>query len=324
MEAIVFMKSGKKQEFIRSGQPDKKSETNRNYRFNTGIYIFNKKSPAGLIVKNLGDSFLPGKLFEMNFSVVINTYNAGKHLREVLSSVKDADEIVICDMHSTDDTLAIAGEFDCRVVYYEKNGREVGICEPARNLAIQSAKNDWVLLIDADEKVTGELLEFCNEHIRKSNPEPGVFIPRKNYLHGIFMHASYPDYIMRFFKKEACYWPPHQHAVPRIDGPVIKIPKKKKNLAIIHLDDQTIHERIEKLNRYAGNDVKRMLETGRQFGYFSMFFRFWFYFIRFYFIKGGIRDGKAGLVYSILYSFYRFVIMAKLWETQLKRGNEKT
>ena len=124
---------------------------------------------------------------------------------------------------------------------------------------------------------------------------------------------------MRFFKKESCFWPPFLHAIPNIDGATIKIPKKYKNLAIIHLDDQEVHMRIEKMNSYANNDVKRLENTGRRFGYFAMPFRILFYFIKFYLIKGGIRDGKMGLVYAFLYSFYRFITMAKLWENQLPK-----
>ena len=156
-------------------------------------------------------------------------------------------------------------------------------------------------------------------HLQKENPEAGVFIPRKNYLHGVYMHASYPDYIMRFFRKDSCYWPPEMHSIPKIEGISIKIPKKNKNLAIIHLDDQNIHERIEKLNRYANNDIKRMKETGRNFSRFSLMLRMFTFFVKFYFIKGGIRDGKMGLVYSLLHSYSRFIAIAKLWENELPK-----
>ena len=255
----------------------------------------------------------------MNFSVVINTYNADKHLREVLQSVKGVDEIVICDMHSMDKTIEIAKNFACKIVEFHENGENVGICEPARNLAIQSAKNEWVLLLDADEKVSSELLQFCQNHIQKNQPEEGVFIPRKNFLHGVFMHASYPDYIMRFFKKEKCFWPPEMHSIPKIEGTTIKIPKKNKSLAIIHLDDQNIQERIEKLNRYANNDVTRMINSGRKFSRSKLILRMLFYFIKFYLVKGGFRDGKMGLTYSLLHSFYRFIAIAKLWETEFQK-----
>lgn len=84
-----------------------------------------------------------------SISVVINTYNAERDLREVLESVKEFDEIVICDMESTDNTLDIAKEYGCKVVTFPKENHR--IVEPARNFAIQSASSKWVLVVDADE-----------------------------------------------------------------------------------------------------------------------------------------------------------------------------
>ena len=82
-------------------------------------------------------------------SVVINTYNASKFLARVLDSVKDFDEIVICDMESTDDTLEIAQRYGCKIVTFKKEG--VSIVEPARQFAIDAASHPWVLVVDADE-----------------------------------------------------------------------------------------------------------------------------------------------------------------------------
>ena len=98
-------------------------------------------------------------------SVVINTYNAALYLNEVLDSVKDFDEIVVCDMESTDDTVRIAKEKGCKVVNFAKG--DISICEPARNFAIQSAKYDWVLVVDADEIVTPALRSYLYERLEK-------------------------------------------------------------------------------------------------------------------------------------------------------------
>ena len=91
-------------------------------------------------------------------SVVINTYNASKFLARVLDSVKDFDEIVICDMESTDDTLEIAQRYGCKIVTFKKEG--VSIVEPARQFAIDAASHPWVLVVDADELVTPALHDY--------------------------------------------------------------------------------------------------------------------------------------------------------------------
>ena len=82
-------------------------------------------------------------------SVVINTYNAEEHLREVLDAVKGFDEIVVCDMESTDSTTDIARRYGCKIVTFPKAGHKSA--EPARTFAIQSASSEWVLVVDADE-----------------------------------------------------------------------------------------------------------------------------------------------------------------------------
>ena len=91
-------------------------------------------------------------------SIVINTYNAERHLAKVLESVKDFDEVVICDMESTDGTLSIAKSYGCKIVTFPKQNHT--IVEPARNFAIQSATHPWVLVVDAYEIVPKALRDY--------------------------------------------------------------------------------------------------------------------------------------------------------------------
>ena len=95
-------------------------------------------------------------LFSMKISVIINTYNAEKHLATVLETAKDFDEVVICDMHSSDRTIAIAERYGCKIVYCER----FPYVEPARNFAIAQAQYPWVLVIDADETIPAKLREY--------------------------------------------------------------------------------------------------------------------------------------------------------------------
>ena len=127
-------------------------------------------------------------------SVVVNTYNAEQHLKGVLESVKDFDEIVICDMESTDHTLDIAKEYGCKIVCFPK--QNYTIVEPARNFAIQQASHEWVLVVDADEIVPSTLKQYLYDITSDTRQQVhGVYIPRRNYFMGTFMHSLYPDYI---------------------------------------------------------------------------------------------------------------------------------
>lgn len=248
----------------------------------------------------------------MKISVVIHTYNAEKHLSKVLESVKGFDEIIICDMYSTDKTIQIAEEYNCKIIYH----KNTGFPEPARTYAIQSATHDWVLTIDADEIVTKELREFLYKQIERIDCPAGLWIPRKNYFMGHFMHSTYPDFLLRFFKKEGTVWPPYVHTFPNVQGQTEKIPAKRKDLALIHIANDSIETVVKKNNIYTNDE--RLKRKGQKYGYFSLFYQPAFRFFKSYILKGGIRDGKAGLVWASLNAFYKLTTIAKIWESQIQ------
>src|SRR5687767_6118218 len=94
-------------------------------------------------------------------SVIINTLNEEANLPGCLDSVRWADEVVLVDMHSEDRTLTIAEEFGCRVFLHERTG----YVEPARNFAIAQAQHDWLLVLDADERVSPGLSQWIQENL---------------------------------------------------------------------------------------------------------------------------------------------------------------
>lgn len=249
----------------------------------------------------------------MKISVVIQTYNSERYLGRVLEAVKGFDEIVICDMHSTDKTIQIAEEFGCKIVFHDK----LSYCEPARNFAIQSASYDWVLVVDSDEIVPVTLQTYLYQQVARTDCPEGIRIPRKNYFMGQFMHGDYPDYILRFLKKEKTDWPSKVHAVPQIDGKVETIPASKKELAFIHLINNPLNKRIEKLNTYTDMEISKRKK--KNYPAWAMLYAPAYRFIKAYFLKGGFRDGKAGFVNAGMDAFYKFTTIAKLWESNLKK-----
>lgn len=255
----------------------------------------------------------------MKISIVINTFNEEKNIERCLDSVKSFDDVVICDMYSTDATVEIAKRYGCRIVYFEN----CGICEPARNFAIQSAKNDWVLVLDADEVVTNDLILYLTNHIERSAKVKGLFIPRKNYFCGVFMECNYPDYQLRFLSKQHTDWPETIHARPRIEGLVKKIPKSRKELAIVHLDDRSIAQQLEKFDKYSEMEQTRNRQRNRQFSSLSILTKPLWVFLKDYLVKGGYKSGRMGYVYCKLSAIYSFMIIAKSWENSLtKRSKE--
>lgn len=245
---------------------------------------------------------------EQRISVVINTYNAEKLLEEVIESVKSFDEIVVCDMESTDGTLGIARKHNCKIVTFPKANHKSA--EPARTFAIQSASSKWVLVVDADEIVTPQLHDYLYERIKEPDCPAGLYIPRKGY----FMHRffSYPDYQLRFFIREGTVWPPFVHTFPTVNGRLEHIPSERRELAFIHKADDSIRTILHKTNEYTDNEVNK--KRGRHFGAAALVLRPLWCFFRSYIIKGKIRKGIPGLISSVLDSNYQFIMISKIIE----------
>ena len=266
-------------------------------------------------------------------SVVINTYNAEEHLQKVLDAVKDFDEVVVCDMESGDDTVKIAEKNGCKVVTFPKANHKSA--EPARTFAIQSATSEWVLVVDADEIVTPELREYLYKRIGEPDCPQGLYIPRINLFMQREQHSSYPDYQLRFFVREGTEWPPYVHTFPTVKGRTEYIPRRRRELAFRHLADDTIASLMAKTNSYTDNEVykrgERREERGENegerredtkahnYGVWALFYRpFWRAF-RNYFLKGGWRDGKRGVIRAGMDAVYQFVLVAKAIEAKIKK-----
>ena len=189
-------------------------------------------------------------------SVIIHTYNAEQHLERVLQSVAGFDELIVCDMESTDATLAIAERHGCRILTFPRG--EHRIAEPARQFAIDRASCNWILTVDADELVSPELRDYLYAHIASEQPAAGLYLARRNYFMGRFLHAAYPDYVLRFFRREQTTWAPYVHTLPVVVGEVARIDKQRHELALEHLANDSVAVILRKTNDYSDNEqIKR-------------------------------------------------------------------
>ncbi len=247
-------------------------------------------------------------------SVVINTYNAERHLDAVLRSVQDFDEVVICDMESTDATLDIAREHGCKVVTFPK--KDYVSAEPARTFAIQSATNPWVLVVDADELVPSALCNYLYTLIQRPDAPAGLYIPRKNYFMGRFMHCLYPDYLLRFFVREGTVWPPYVHTFPIVQGRLEKIPSSRIDLAFDHLAHDSVADILRKTNQYTENELEK--KRDKHYGPLAFLWRPFFRWFKAYILKGGFRDGLPGFIKACLEGYYQFIMLAKMTEQRTR------
>ena len=251
---------------------------------------------------------------EHQISVVINTYNAERHLKTCLEAVKDFDEIVVCDMESTDHTVEIANSYGCKVVTFPKANHKSA--EPARTFAIQSATSKWVLVVDADEIVTPELKQYLYRRILETDCPEGLYIPRRNKFFGDWVHSRSIDYQLRFFIREGTVWPPYVHTFPTVNGRVEKIPTSNTNVLMEHLEDETVSQWVVKVNQYTDNEVEKRMS--KNYGVGALLWRPLWRFFKKYVMDGAYRDGRRGLIRAQMAAVYQFMIVAKVIERKIR------
>lgn len=248
-------------------------------------------------------------------SVVINTLNEQENIVDAIESVKQlSDDIIVVDMQSDDATKELAKKSGARVYDHERTG----YVEPARNFAIEKAKHDWVLVLDADERIgkilAHKLLKITQDELHY------VAVPRKNIIFGKWIKNSlwWPDYNVRFFKKGYVSWDNHIHSVPMTTGKGIDLPAKGK-YAIKHLHYTTISQFVQRLDRYTSIQAK---ERKDDFDWKNTIRRPVSEFLSRYFAGKGYKDGYHGLVLAGLQAVSEFIVELKIWELNKHKENK--
>jgi len=247
----------------------------------------------------------------MAISVVINTHNEAEKLKDCLESVRQlADEIVVVDMDSEDNSLKIAEKFGARV-YREKL---VPYVELIRNQSVNKAKSDWVLVLDPDERVSPGLAKELKKIVKEDQYEV-VNLPRKNIIFGRWIRHTnwWPDRHTRFFRKGKVRWTDKIHLYPEIKGRVLEIPAKKE-LAIEHLNYETVSQFLSRQNRYSEIQAQNYFDEGERFSWFNFFWRPTRIFLQRYLRHLGFLDGFYGLTLSYLAVVFQVATEVKLWE----------
>lgn len=247
-------------------------------------------------------------------SVVINTLNEEKNIAQAIESVKWADEIIVCDMQSDDDTAVIAKRMGAKIYLHKR----MGFVEPARNYAISKATGDWILILDADEEIPNSLAEKLQEFAKESNTVTTfVEIPRKNLIFGEWVKASgwWPDYLIRFFKKDKVTWSNAIHSRPKTEGQGIRLPEDEKN-AIVHHHYTTLSQYIERMNRYSEVQAKELKADGYKFQWQDLLTKPLSEFLSRFFAHRGFDDGLHGLALALLQAFSFILVYLRVWEME--------
>ena len=246
-------------------------------------------------------------------SVVINTLNEAKTLSVAMRSVKElADEVVVVDMGSTDETVSIAKKLGAKVYVHTR----LAYVEPARNFAIDKAENEWILVLDSDEEVSSTLAKKIKEVV-EANIYDYVRIPRKNIIFGHFMQHTHfwPDYNVRLFRKGKVKWSNVIHTVPGVDGKGLDF-EKREELALIHYHYTSVEQYVERMNRYTTVQAELKVKNGYKFTWRDMLVRPTNEFLSRYFGDEGYKDGVYGLALSLLQGFSELVFYLKIWQAE--------
>lgn len=243
-------------------------------------------------------------------SAVINTRNEAENIFDCLKTLTFCDEIVVVDMESEDNTKEIAKEFTDRIYDHAKTG----FVEPARNFAIKKALGDWILIVDADERIPKTL---AVKLIQISNQGEADFvrIPRKNMVFGEWLQHSrwWPDYNIRFFKKGSVEWQEEIHSVPITYGTGINL-EKESSLAIEHHHYRSIDEYFIRALRYSNQQAKELIDSGYKFDPVDIIKKPIGEFLSRFFAGEGYKDGLHGLVVALLQFFSILLIYLKVWQ----------
>lgn len=253
-------------------------------------------------------------------SVVINTLNEEKNIERAISSIQGlADEILVCDMHSDDDTALLARKLGAKVIFTKRTG----YVEPARNFAISKVEHEWILILDADEEVPEGLASKLKDIISQAGVTTHVEIPRKNIIFGHWMKASmwWPDYHIRFFKAGSVVWGDKIHSKPRAQGQGLKLPKDER-WAIIHHHYSSVWQYLERMNRYSSIQARELKKEKYQFAWQDLITKPLSEFLSRFFANRGFEDGLHGLALSLLQAFSFLVVYLKVWELEEFDGRD--
>jgi len=244
-------------------------------------------------------------------SVVINTLNEKKNISRALNSVKHfADEIVVCDMKSDDDTVKIDKKKGAKVYDHKR----MGYVEPARNFAISKATGDWILILDADEELSPSLTKKLTDIVK--NPKADYYrLPRKNIIFGKWIKHSrwWPDMNIRFFRKGHVSWDEIIHSVPMTMGKGDDLEATEQN-AFVHYHYTSIEQYIGRMNRYTSFYAIGLTKRGYKFRVSDLIRKPSDEFLSRYFKGEGYKDGLHGLVLALLQALSELVVYLKVWQ----------
>jgi glycosyltransferase involved in cell wall biosynthesis len=248
-------------------------------------------------------------------TVLIPALNNAGSIVTLLNDVKWADEILVVDSFSADDTMRLCSELGARVIQhrYENSAKQ-------KNWAIPQCSHPWVLLIDTDERLSTAMQEEIQSILKKGIPEgvDAYRVARQTMFLGRWMKVMnlWPDYQTRLFRKSVGrYEEKEVHADVRVPGRVATL-----TTSLIHNATPTLSKQINLLDRYSTYQALELRKQGRYFRSFDLIVRPVGAFVYLYVLRLGFTEGIRGLFIAFHTMAFSFFTYAKLWEHEMSEG----
>jgi glycosyltransferase involved in cell wall biosynthesis len=248
----------------------------------------------------------------VKLTVTVITKDEAEHIGEALDSVAWADERLVIDSHSTDDTVAIARARGARVEQRAWPGYS-----DQKNYAASLATHDWILSLDADERVTPELADEIRALLVEAPSARGYRIPRATRYLGQWIRTTdwYPDYQLRLYDRRAGRWNGRRvHESVALEGSPGRLRHELQHFAY-----RDISHHLDTINRYTTLAAEQAHQHGLRSGPGRAVIHANAAFLRNYLLRRGILQGSVGLAISVLNSYYVFLKLIKLWEMGRQR-----
>jgi len=240
---------------------------------------------------------------------VVITKNEEANIKDCLSSVQWADELIVVDAESCDKTVELARACGAKVSVRPWPG--FGL---QKNFGMAQALSDWILILDADERVTEELRRDIKACLDGWTPGAPVAyrIPRRNYFYGAWVRGGgvYPDYQVRLFRRGLAQYNDvavHENLI--VDGEIGTVAGH-----LDHYTERRIQDHFKKFGLYTTLAAQEKAKMVRTVGWIDLVFRPLVVLVKTYLLKQGLRDGVHGLIICVFASMYTFVKYAKLWD----------
>jgi glycosyltransferase involved in cell wall biosynthesis len=264
-------------------------------------------------------------------SAFIICFNEEDHIEECIKSVSFCDEIIVVDSFSKDRTVELATALGVKVLQRKWTGY---IDQKA--FGLENSRYEWVINLDADERVSLELKENiikvleasgqgkawpATKHKEGQGEINGFYINRVVYFLGRWWRQGgwYPEYRLRFFKKSKVTWggvEPHER--PIVNGAADYLEGE-----IHHFTYENMDEQFQRLHNFSSIASKEDFRAGKRAGIFSIVFNPILRVLKFFIVKKGYREGIAGLIVAVAEGYYTFMKYAKLWELEFLEKERK-